>query len=173
MDVTTVRVVCAVLALAMMILALPFVMAWLVRMMIAKNFRGFHFEVARCQATQQSNHALDLPRRIRYGEAVRVGWLFAWRSYALSLLFAFIIYGIQLAVSAESQLLSLVIFVVQALMYLFLLSPWVVRMMVRKAFQGFRIRVVRYSSESTTGALNERGRSNTGMHPPAQEPGGG
>jgi len=126
-------------------------------MMIAKNFRDFHFEVVRCQAIQQSNQPVDLPRRIKNREAIRVGWLLAWRSYALSLLIALILYGIQLTVSAESQLVNVVISLVQAFMYLFLLSPWVVRMMVRKAFQGFRIRIVRCSSETSTGAQQARG----------------
>ena len=81
-----------------------------------------------------------------YGESVRVAWLVSWRSAIIGGLTGFVV-GLAFAIPA--LLLGVSETATQVLLYclllplgFFLISPWIMRMMMRKRFRGFHLQVV-------------------------------
>ena len=121
----------------------------LVRMMLDKEFSGFVIEGVR---PQREEGELTLS----YGQSVRAGWLLTWRSAALYLAcivalgLVIRIVGILLGATEaairsipSSPAVQAVSSPLVVLLGVFLITPWVVRMMTRKQFRGFHLEVRR------------------------------
>ncbi len=92
-------------------------------------------------------------RPVTYGEALRIGWLIAWRFFAvllaLGVVFGFFV-GVAGAVAGLGRRAAAAIGAAGSLpLTIFVGYPLVVRMMLRKRFSGFRVRVARDEAPST------------------------
>ena len=117
----------------------------LLRMMMDKDFKGYDLEIVR-SGEEEGELTLTYP------ESLRAGWLVFWRSTALGILYIAIpgfIIGVvgSLLGASESTIQAVTVFPL-ALINIFLLVPWVVRMMMRKQFRGFRLQIVRSDTDN-------------------------
>ena len=116
----------------------------LLRMMMDKDFKGYDLEIVRSEGEEGE-------LTLTYAESLRAGWLVFWRSTALGILYIAIpgfiigVVGSLLGVS-ESTIQAVTVFPL-ALINIFLIVPWVVRMMMRKQFRGFRLQIVRSDTD--------------------------
>lgn len=117
----------------------------LLRMMMDKDFKGYDLEIVRSEGEEGE-------LTLTYPESLRAGWLVFWRSTALGILYIAIpgfiigVVGSLLGVS-ESTIQAVTVFPL-ALINIFLIVPWVVRMMMRKQFRGFRLQIVRSNTDN-------------------------
>ncbi|MBI3667974.1 MAG: hypothetical protein HY236_17385, partial [Acidobacteria bacterium] len=76
---------------------------------------------------------------MRYGESLRVAWLLEWRTIFLAIVFAAaLLYIARPLFIARPQTFTPALRLIMGL----LVEPWVVRMMLRKRYRGFRLQVV-------------------------------
>lgn len=112
----------------------------LLRMMMDKDFKGFVLEIVRPEGGEGE-------LTLAYPESLRAGWLLIWRSTALSVLCGaipgFIIGIVGYLLGTSESAIQVVALFLLAPIHIFLVTPWVVRMMMRKQFRGFRLQIVR------------------------------
>jgi hypothetical protein len=102
-------------------------------------------------------------RPISYIESLKVSWLWLWRGAALSVLaflaacLVFLTFATALSSNVTSQLgLYLLIAVGLIAVAPFAVQPWVVQMMFRKNYYGFRLLVIADNSSTPTDRLSYR-----------------
>ena len=117
----------------------------LLRMMMDKDFKGYDLEIVRSEGEEGE-------LTLTYPESLRAGWLVFWRSTTLGILYiaipGFIIGFVGSLLGATESTIQAVTVFPLALINIFLLVPWVVRMMMRKQFRGFRLQIVRSDTDN-------------------------
>ena len=112
----------------------------LVRMMLDKEFRGFAIDVVRPKG-QEGELTLS------FTESLRARWLLVWRSSSISLacgaVLGLIVGIVGALLGAAEAAIQSISSSLGALLGMFLVTPWVVRMMTRKQFRGFHLEVRR------------------------------
>jgi hypothetical protein len=86
---------------------------------------------------------------LTYSEQLRVVWILTWRGSAIGFSIGFVIgvlVGFVAAAMGRSDLTPTVVSIFGFLGALFIGSPLVIRMMFRKEFDGFSLKIVRPSS---------------------------
>ena len=86
-----------------------------------------------------------------YGESLRAAWLFTWRGGVIGgvggVVIGLLIGAAGYLVGASREAVQVVMYCVVIPVSSLVLAPWVMRMMMQKRFQGFRLQIVR-SAES-------------------------
>jgi hypothetical protein len=108
-------------------------------MMLSKAYRGFHFQVQRHDAGEPMGRDLTL------GDTIPIIWLLWWRSFALQVVPAGLVRALAVGMPQLAPLLG----VVGPPVLLFLIYPWVVRMMTRKRFRACHVVPVRGHAANT------------------------
>ena len=88
-----------------------------------------------------------------YGESLRAAWLLLWRGLMLAFLTGVVgglVIGIPAGLLGASQIATLAVsYCVGLTLGIFLIYPWIIRMMMRKRFKGFRLEIVRSQPDNT------------------------
>ncbi len=80
-----------------------------------------------------------------YRDSLRVAWLLVWRNAVASTVMGFVVGGLIgfVGYGISAGVLQLLVYLAVTPVSLFVVSPWVVRTMMRKGFNGFRLEIVR------------------------------
>ena len=83
---------------------------------------------------------------LSYTESLKMAWLLIWRAMHLNGSMGFVVgffIGFALGLLGMREWVAPISAIIGSLLAVFVGSPWVVRMLFRKKFSGFQLRIIR------------------------------